>query len=129
MTGIQRFYRPLLHRALAQPKRTVAYALIACVAIVVPVAAWIGFSLFPKADTPHFMVHIKTPEGSSLAETDRALRFAEQQVQAMEDVGSYFSNLGHGNPKIYYNVIPREDAANYAEMFVKLSRYSARTMS
>jgi len=128
MRGIHRFYKPLLHKALARPARTVVFALSACVMIVVPVAAWIGFSLFPKADTPHFMVHIKTPEGTSLAETDRALRFAEQQVQSMDDVESYFSNLGHGNPKIYYNLIPREDATNYAEMFVKLRRYSARTM-
>jgi multidrug efflux pump subunit AcrB len=112
MGGIHRFYSPLLHKALEKPKRTVLYALIGCVVIVIPVGAWIGFSLFPKADTPHFMVYVKTPEGTSLAETDRALRFAEQHVQAMPQVKSYFSNLGHGNPKIYYNVIPREDAPN-----------------
>jgi multidrug efflux pump subunit AcrB len=131
MTGIHRFYRPLLHKALVRPKRTVIYALLGCVLIVVPVAGWIGFSLFPKADTPHFMVYVKTPEGSSLAETDRALHFAEQQVQAMPEVESYFSNLGRGNPKIYYNIIPREDAPNYAELFVKLKveKYSAKRMA
>jgi multidrug efflux pump subunit AcrB len=121
----------LLHKALVRPKRTVIYALLGCVLIVVPVAGWIGFSLFPKADTPHFMVYVKTPEGSSLAETDRALHFAEQQVQAMPEVESYFSNLGRGNPKIYYNIIPREDAPNYAELFVKLKveKYSAKRMA
>ncbi|HYM34087.1 MAG TPA: efflux RND transporter permease subunit, partial [Steroidobacteraceae bacterium] len=128
MTGIHRFYRPLLHKALARPKRTVALSLSICVLIVVPVAAWIGSSLFPKADTPHFMVFVKTPEGSSLAETDRALRFAEQQVQSMPNLESFFSNLGHGNPKIYYNVIPREDAPNYGELFVKLNHYTSKTM-
>jgi multidrug efflux pump subunit AcrB len=130
MGGIHRVYRPLLHKALEKPKRTVAFALIGCVAIVVPVAAWIGFSLFPKADTPHFMVFVKAPEGSSLAETDKALRFTEQQLLSMPEVESFFSNLGHGNPKIYYNVIPREDATHYAEVFVKLKRsaFSAHTM-
>jgi len=130
MSGIHRFYKPLLHKALVRPARTVTLALVVCVLVVVPVGAWIGFSLFPKADTPHFMVYVKTPVGSSLAETDKALRFAEQQVQAMPETESYFSNLGHGNPKIYYNVIPREDAANYAELFVKLKieSYSAKTM-
>jgi multidrug efflux pump subunit AcrB len=127
MTGIHRFYRPLLHKALAQPKRTVTYALLGCVLIVVPVAAWIGSSLFPKADTPHFMVYVKTPEGSSLAETDRALRFAEGQIRAMPELSGFFSNLGHGNPKIYYNVLPHEDAPNYAELFVKIAQYSAKT--
>jgi multidrug efflux pump subunit AcrB len=127
MGGIHKFYRPLLHRALARPKRTVALSLIICVLVVVPVGAWIGFSLFPKADTPHFLVHVSTPEGSSLAETDRALRFAEAQVQTMPGLASYFSNLGHGNPKIYYNIIPHEDAPNYGELFVKLDGYSSRT--
>ena len=37
----------------------------------------IGSSLFPKADTPQFLINITTPNGSSFAETDRALRFAE----------------------------------------------------
>jgi multidrug efflux pump subunit AcrB len=131
MGGIQRFYRPLLHKALVRPKRTVTYALLGCVLIVVPVAGWIGFSLFPKADTPHFMVYVYAPEGSSLAETDRALRFAEEQVRAMPQVESYFSNLGRGNPKIYYNIVPRDDAPNYAELFVKLKvdQYSSQRMA
>jgi len=131
MSGIHGVYRPLLHRALARPKRTVIWSLVICVGLVVPVAGWIGFSLFPKADTPNFMVFVKTPEGSSLAETDRALRFAEEQVQSMPEVESFFSNLGHGNPKIYYNVIPREDAANYGDLFVKLKieSYSSKNMA
>ena len=32
----------------------------------------IGFSLFPKPRPPQFLVRIETPEGASLAETDRA---------------------------------------------------------
>jgi hypothetical protein len=42
------------------------------------------------------------------------------------DVQSYFANLGHGNPQVFYNQVPREDAANYAELFVQLKRYSTR---
>ncbi len=44
----------------------------------------------------------------------------------MPEVQSYFANLGHGNPQIYYNQLPREDAANYAELFVQLKEYSTR---
>ena len=36
---------------------------------------------------------------------------------------SWFANLGHGNPQIYYNHIQRNDAANYAEVFVQLHEY------
>ena len=40
----------------------------------------IGFSLFPSADTPQFLIEIETAEGASLAETDRALRFVEEEL-------------------------------------------------
>ena len=32
----------------------------------------------------------------------------------MPEVKSWFANLGHGNPQIYYNHIVRKDASNYA---------------
>jgi multidrug efflux pump subunit AcrB len=61
MRGIHRFYRPLLHFALARPKTTVAasLALFAASLTLVPV---VGFSLFPKADTPQFLITITAPE-------------------------------------------------------------------
>ncbi|MET0535816.1 MAG: efflux RND transporter permease subunit, partial [Steroidobacter sp.] len=110
--GIHRFYQPLLHRALAKPKLTVWGSLVACIVVMVGVGAVIGFSLFPKADTPNFLVTVETPDGSSLAETDRALHFVEDKLRAMPDVASYFTNLGHGNPKIYYNEFGNEGASN-----------------
>jgi multidrug efflux pump subunit AcrB len=122
-SSIHRFYQPLLHRALAKPKLTVWGSLAACVAIMVGVGAVIGFSLFPKADTPNFIISVETPDGSSLAETDRALRFVEAKLAKMPEVASYFTNLGRGNPKIYYNEFGNEGASNYGDLFVKLKSY------
>jgi multidrug efflux pump subunit AcrB len=121
--GIHRFYKPLLHRALAKPKLTVLGSLAVCFAIMIGIGAIIGFSLFPKADTPHFRITVQTPDGSSLAETDRALRFVEEKLEAAPEVKSYFTNIGHGNPKVYYNELPPENEANYGEVFVKLKSY------
>lgn len=121
--GIHRFYQPLLHRALAKPKLTVWGSLAACFAIMIGVGGIIGFSLFPKADTPNFIITVETPDGSSLAETDRALKFVEGHLNSMPDVASYFTNLGHGNPKIYYNEFGNEGATNYGDIFVKLKDY------
>lgn len=121
--GIHRFYQPLLHRALAKPKLTVWGSLVACIVIMVGVGAVIGFSLFPKADTPNFLITVEAPDGSSLAETDRALRFAEDKLSSMPEVASYFTNLGRGNPKIYYNEFGNEGASNYGDIFVKLKDY------
>ena len=44
----------------------------------------------------------------------------------MPEVERLFSNLGHGNPQVYYNHIGANDAANYAEVFVLLHEYDTR---
>jgi len=124
--NIHRFYQPLLHRALAHPHRTVWGSLSACFLLMFAIGGAIGFSLFPKADTPNFMIEVNTPDGSSLAQTDHALRFVEAQLAATPEVESYFTNLGHGNPKIYYNVISSEGESNYGDIFVKLREYDSR---
>jgi multidrug efflux pump subunit AcrB len=125
ITGaIHRFYQPILHRALARPKLTVWVSLAGCVVVMLGVGGLIGFSLFPKADTPHFLVTVETPDGSSLAETDRALHFVESKLKALPNLDSYFANLGHGNPRIYYNETGNEGDSSYADVFVKLSKYS-----
>lgn len=124
--GIHRFYQPLLHRALARPHLTVWGSLAVCIVAIVGLGALLGFSLFPKADTPNFLVTVQTPDGSSLAETDRALGFVEEKLRAMPEVASYFTNLGHGNPKIYYNLFPPESQTNYGDVFVKLKSYDTR---
>ena len=41
----------------------------------------------------------------------------------MPEVASYFTNLGRGNPKIYYNEFGNEGASNYGDIFVKLKDY------
>ena len=123
---IERWYRPALEYCLARPRSTAVVAIGGSLLITLLLIPVVGFSVFPKSNAPMFLVKIETPTGSSLAATDAALRFTEERVAAMPDVKSYFSNLGHGNPKIYYNHLPREDATNYAELFVQLGKYSTR---
>jgi len=126
MGAIHRYYRPALHYCLARPKRTVAFAIGGSLLISALLAPIIGSSLFPKADTPQFLIAVEAPDGTSLRETDRALRFVEDELAQMPEVKSWFSNLGHGNPQIYYNHIVRNDSANYAEVFVQLHEYDTR---
>src|SRR5690606_11764178 len=126
MGAIHRYYRPALHYCLARPRATVATALGGALALTALLVPLVGSSLFPKADTPQFLVGVSTPVGSSLAETDRALRFAEEALRASAEVRSVFANLGHGNPQVYYNHIVTNDAANRAELFVLLKDYDPR---
>ncbi len=127
MAIIHRYYQPALRMSLAKPKTTALVAIggsLLLSAIAVPI---LGSSLFPKADTPRFLIAISTPNGSSFAETRKALDFVEARLKQMPEISNYFSNLGHGNPQIYYNHIPTEDAANFAEIYVQLKDYDPRT--
>jgi CzcA family heavy metal efflux pump len=123
MGVIHNYYRPALHWCLARPKLTVLVAIGGSLLLSAGLVGVLGSSLFPKADTPQFLIQVESPNGTSLAETDRALTFVERELRAMPEVKSWFSNLGHGNPQIYYNHIQRNDAANYAEVFVQLHEY------
>jgi multidrug efflux pump subunit AcrB len=123
MSVIHRYYRPALHWCLARPKFTVAAAIGGSLLLSAALVPVIGSSLFPKADTPQFLIQVESPNGTSLSETDRALHAVEAELAKMPEVKGWFANLGHGNPQIYYNHIQRNDAANYAEVFVQLHEY------
>ena len=122
--GIHRFYRPVLHRALARPWVALAIMLALCLTTY-PLVKLIGSSLFPPAETPQFLVRIETPDGTSLARTDRALKFVEQRLKATPEVTWRAANLGRGNPQIFYNQQQRESATTYAEVFVSLKAWEA----
>ncbi|MBP6581138.1 MAG: efflux RND transporter permease subunit, partial [Sphingorhabdus sp.] len=63
MRNIDHFYRPLLHKALEAPRKTVWGALTVTIAAfgLVPV---LGFSLFPDADASYFRVKIDAEQGT-----------------------------------------------------------------
>ena len=75
--AIESFYRPLLRLALGWPRATLAGAALLFVGSLALVPR-IGFSLFPEADVPMFRIEVEAPDGSSIEETDRAVRFAER---------------------------------------------------
>ena len=125
MRGIHTVYRPLLHWALAHPRKTLALAGVAFLATLT-LGPRLGFSLFPNADVPQFLVSVETPHGSSLEETDRAVRHVEAALLKAPEVKHVFANSGHGNPRIFYNVFPRETRANIGELFAELHRYDSK---
>ncbi|CAN5321087.1 efflux RND transporter permease subunit [soil metagenome] len=112
-------YRPLLHRAMAAPWITLAIMGV-LVLTTVPMAKAIGSSLFPAAETPQFLVKVENSDGTALAETERALKFAEARVRRLPQVKWVASNLGRGNPQIFYNQNQHETDATYGELYVSL---------
>ncbi len=126
MTVIDRVYAPFLRVSLSRPKTTLIASMLLFVASLGLVPS-IGFSLFPKADTPQFLIQINLPNGSSLQATEKALNDVEAILKKTPEVARWMSNLGHGNPKIYYNIFTRELSSNYAEAFVQLKEYNPKT--
>jgi len=113
-------YRKLLHRALANPYTTllVAVLIFAGSIALVPV---VGFSVFPASEKPMFRINVETPLGTSLSTTDSVTRFVESKVKTLPNLKNYASNIGHGNPRIYYNVITLGNADNKAQLLVQLN--------
>ncbi len=123
MRGIHAFYGPALRKALAWPRTTFALAMALFGGAVLLAVSGLGVSLFPVADIPQFRVRIEAPDGASLAETDRALRFVEEELARRPEVKYWFANLGHDNPRVYYNIVPKTYAANVAEVFGEVKDY------
>lgn len=119
MDAIHTLYGPALRWALARPRTTLlaAFGAFALAAATVPL---IGFSLFPSADVPQFLVRVDAPDGASIAETDRALRFVETRLAQRPEVKRWYTHVGHGSPFVYYNVFEQGRAANVGEIFVEL---------
>ena len=123
--GIERFYRPILHACMQHRVVTLAVAalLIAGSLALVP---RIGFSLFPKAGVPQFLVQIDAEEGASVAATDAIARHVEEVLARRPEVGNYFTTVGNNNPQIYYNEVPQAPKANVAEIFASLRDYDPK---
>jgi multidrug efflux pump subunit AcrB len=123
LRGLKRFiggsYRRLLHSAIAHPVKTLLVALAIFIGSIMLVPV-VGFSVFPASEKPMFLVNIETPLGTNLESTDKVARYVEQEIKNIPDLKNYATNVGHGNPRIYYNVIPQNEASNYAQVFVQL---------
>ena len=121
-TTIARTYRPLLHRAM-QHRIAALVPSAALVAGSFALVPQIGFSLFPKAGVPQFLVQIEAEEGASVAATDAIAQRVEALLAKNPAVANFFTTVGNNNPQIYYNEVPQATKANVAEIFAALKTY------
>ena len=84
----------------------------------------IGISFFPPSETPEFMVRIEMDEGSELYRTNEVVKVVERKLDSLALVRHYATNVGHGNPRIYYNIMSRNYAPNYSEIYVRLRQFN-----
>jgi multidrug efflux pump subunit AcrB len=119
---IEKPFRTSLKLALKRPFLTLLLATVYLVG-----SSWmfqyLGISFFPKAQQPNLMIRATLPEGSNLDRTDQVARYMESVLDTMPEVKYYATNVGHGNPQIYYNVLSRNFDKRYAEIYVELYGY------
>uniref|UniRef100_UPI004047FD9E efflux RND transporter permease subunit n=2 Tax=Algoriphagus sp. TaxID=1872435 RepID=UPI004047FD9E len=117
--GIHASYAPLLEKALKKPVATLVLAgTIFFISLgLFPI---IGFSLFPSSEKPQFLVNITTPLQSNLPNTDTVVKQVEQEVAKIPELQNFATNVGKGNPRIYYNEIPENERSDYGQLFVQL---------
>ncbi|MBN1415068.1 MAG: efflux RND transporter permease subunit [Bacteroidales bacterium] len=119
-------YRKILDLALRRRMATLTIAFFVFLVSVFVFIRFVGISFFPKAEQPQFLVQINMPEGTHISRTDEAARFVENILDTLPDVMHYATNVGHGNPRIYYNAFSKNYAENYAECYVRLTQYNVK---
>lgn len=126
---IESTYRKWLLTALDRPGRIITAAVLLLIMAVAAFGLFVGVSFFPKAEKPQLMINIELPEGSSIARTDEAAQYVESVLRKKPEVRHYAANIGHGNPRIYYNSFTKNEKSNYAQIFVELYEYEPVTFS
>ena len=122
--GINKSYAPILEKALKKPILTVVLAALVFIGSLqlIPV---LGFSLFPASEKPQFVVNILSPLQSSIGYTDSITRLIEKELKSVPEITFVSANVGKGNPRIYYNVIPKNEQADYAQLFVQMDEHTS----
>ena len=85
----------------------------------------IGFALFPASEKPQFIINAITPLQTNLEKTDSVARYVEEVVSRVPEVSYYATNVGKGNPRIYYNVVQENERTDFAQVFVQLDEASS----
>jgi len=119
---IEKPFRYSLRFCLRRPLLTLLLALLYLAGSAL-MFSHVKISFFPKAQQPNLMVQATLPEGSSLERTDQVARYMESVLDTLPEVRYYATNVGHGNPRIYYNVFPRRHDKCFAEIYVELYSY------
>jgi multidrug efflux pump subunit AcrB len=112
-------YSRLLTHSLRRPVLTlvIAFAIFGASLMLFGV---IGFRLFPTSEKPQFLINVNMPLQTNLEASDRMARFVEGELKKEAQIKYYTTNVGKGNPRIYYNVVPANDKPDLAQFFVQL---------
>lgn len=116
---LTRSYKNIMPKALAFPKTTIAISIVLSV-IAFGLFSVAGFKLFPTSEKPMFLINIKMPLQANISESDRVTKMVESELKNHKEIVYFTSNVGKGNPQIYYNIHPQDRKSDFAQIFVQL---------
>lgn len=115
-------YSKVLVWALNSPSKIISISVLMLVGSLA-LFPFIGVSLFPKAEKPMVLVNIDMPEGSTFERTQEVADEVSKRVRQHDLVVDVAQNVGRGNPRIYYNIMPTRQTVNFAQLFVTLDDF------
>jgi multidrug efflux pump subunit AcrB len=77
--------------------------------------------LFPASEKPQFIINTITPLQTNLEKTDSATLYVEDALSEIPEIEYFASNVGKGNPRVYYNVIQEHERTDFSQIFVQLN--------
>jgi len=117
---LNRSYKGVMPLVMKWPKVTILIAFIIGLAGFM-LFGQVGFKLFPTSEKPMFLVNIGMPLQSNIEESNRAARLVERELQKHKEITYYTSNVGKGNPQVYYNVHQQDIKPDFAQVLVQLA--------
>lgn len=128
MRGLQKLihgsYSRLLDKALNYPKLTLIVAGGIFFASL-QLFSVIGFGLFPASEKPQFIINTITPLQTNLVKTDSMAGVVDEVVSKIPEVNFFATNVGKGNPRVYYNVVQENERTDFAQTFVQLEEHTS----
>lgn len=116
-------YKKILHYSLSHSKTVLTAAFLLFLSAVFVFKFFVGSSFFPKAEKPLLMIQATLPQAKTIKETEKVAKYIESVLDTIPEIKQYASNIGNGNPKVYFNLFPKDNEKNYTEIFVELKEY------
>lgn len=114
-----RFFQPLVKRSVSRPliSLSIAAVFFGLSVMLLPI---VGVSMFPDSDKPQVLIEAELPEGSSFYATDEVARDIEAMLRNYPQIHTVLTNVGRGNPRIFYNESPGGENSAYTQLYVQI---------
>jgi len=89
----------------------------------------IDIAFFPKAEKPLFRIEAELAQGSGLQMTEAVVEQIENILMSTPELDFVASNVGHGNPRVYYNMASKDYSSRYADILVGLKSYTPESFA